>query len=255
VTGLGNDRAGRIWYRALTAYMLSNSNYSAARLATLQAATDLYGAGGTEYRTVDAAWKAVGVDGSDPVPQSPAIMTSALPTGAVGDPVNVQVVAKDPQGDSPITFRATGLPPGVSISPSGLISGTPTVASGYLVDVYAADPAGNVGRRQFEWLIRDVIVVVNPGDQTATVGRAVNVPVTVTYPRAPGFVYSATGLPAGVTINSTSGVITGLPTRPGTTTSTVTVALDGNHVPGTMTFTWTVKPSPRSLPRPPALVG
>jgi Zn-dependent metalloprotease len=62
VSGIGNAKAGAIWYRALTTYMTSRTNYSAARTATLSAATDLYGAGSVEYNTVAAAWSAVSVN-------------------------------------------------------------------------------------------------------------------------------------------------------------------------------------------------
>jgi vibriolysin len=53
--------AAKIWYRALTVYMTSTSNFSAARTATVNAATDLYGA--TAAATVTAAWDAVGAPG------------------------------------------------------------------------------------------------------------------------------------------------------------------------------------------------
>ncbi|HEY3271180.1 MAG TPA: M4 family metallopeptidase, partial [Geothrix sp.] len=61
VTGLGNDKAARIWYRALTVYMTSSTNYAAARTATLSAASDLYGAASAEYASVNRAWLAVNV--------------------------------------------------------------------------------------------------------------------------------------------------------------------------------------------------
>ncbi|MFJ6831678.1 M4 family metallopeptidase [Streptomyces sp. NPDC091209] len=61
VTGIGHDKVGRIWYRALTVYMTSSTNYAGARTATLNAAKDLYGAGSTEYNAVAAAWSAVSV--------------------------------------------------------------------------------------------------------------------------------------------------------------------------------------------------
>ncbi|MGW0609916.1 M4 family metallopeptidase [Streptomyces sp. NPDC002788] len=60
VKGIGRAELGKIWYRALTVYMTSSTDYAAARKATLDAAKDLYG-DGTEYRAVAAAWKAVGV--------------------------------------------------------------------------------------------------------------------------------------------------------------------------------------------------
>ncbi|HJW72945.1 MAG TPA: M4 family metallopeptidase [Geothrix sp.] len=61
ITGIGNDKAGRIWFRALAAYMTSSTNYAGARTATLSAAADLYGAGSVEYNTVNTAWLAVNV--------------------------------------------------------------------------------------------------------------------------------------------------------------------------------------------------
>ncbi|MFD4951707.1 M4 family metallopeptidase [Streptomyces sp. NPDC058451] len=61
VTGIGRDKLGQIWYRALTVYMTSSTKYAGARTATLNAAKDLYGAGSAEYNAVAAAWSAVNV--------------------------------------------------------------------------------------------------------------------------------------------------------------------------------------------------
>jgi Zn-dependent metalloprotease len=60
--GIGRDAAQRIWYRALTVYMTSNTNYAGARAATLTAAADLYGSGSQQYNGVASAWSAVGVN-------------------------------------------------------------------------------------------------------------------------------------------------------------------------------------------------
>lgn len=62
VTGLGRDKAGKIWYRALTVYLTSSSGYADARVATISAANDLYGIGSVEANTVAAAWSAVSVN-------------------------------------------------------------------------------------------------------------------------------------------------------------------------------------------------
>ncbi|WP_432029626.1 M4 family metallopeptidase [Streptomyces sp. 1222.5] len=61
VTGIGRDKALQIWYKALTTYFTSKTDYKAAREGTLKAATDLYGADSTEVKTVAAAWTAVAV--------------------------------------------------------------------------------------------------------------------------------------------------------------------------------------------------
>jgi Zn-dependent metalloprotease len=62
LTGIGRDAASKIWYRALTVYMTSNTDYAAARAATLNAATDLYGIYSSQHSAVALAWHAVGVN-------------------------------------------------------------------------------------------------------------------------------------------------------------------------------------------------
>nr|WP_240096456.1 M4 family metallopeptidase [Thermomonas flagellata] len=62
LTGIGRSAAQQIWYRALTVYMTSGTNYAAARTATLNAAADLYGNGSPQYNAVAAAWSAVNVN-------------------------------------------------------------------------------------------------------------------------------------------------------------------------------------------------
>ncbi|MET9731353.1 M4 family metallopeptidase [Streptomyces sp. NPDC006458] len=62
VTGIGRTKAEQIWYKALTTYFTSSTDYAGARTGTLNAARDLYGANSAEYTAVAAAWKAVNVN-------------------------------------------------------------------------------------------------------------------------------------------------------------------------------------------------
>lgn len=62
MTGIGPDKAARIWYKALTTYMTSNSTFAGARTATLNAASSIYGSGSTEYSRVAQSWTLVGVN-------------------------------------------------------------------------------------------------------------------------------------------------------------------------------------------------
>lgn len=62
VAGIGNDKTGKIFFRTLTQYLTPNSNFSQYRMASVQAATDLYGASSTEVSSVKAAFTAVGVN-------------------------------------------------------------------------------------------------------------------------------------------------------------------------------------------------
>ncbi|MFH9401265.1 M4 family metallopeptidase [Streptomyces sp. NPDC017638] len=61
VKGIGRAKATAIYYRALTRYMVSTTDFHQARTATLKAAKDLYGANSTEYKTVNTSWSAVNV--------------------------------------------------------------------------------------------------------------------------------------------------------------------------------------------------
>ncbi|ONI85007.1 peptidase S8/S53 subtilisin kexin sedolisin [Saccharothrix sp. ALI-22-I] len=79
--------------------------------------------------------------------------------------------------------------------------------------------------------------VVNPGNQTTTVGTAVNLQLTAAGGTAP-YTFSATGLPAGLSI-SAAGVISGTPTTVGSSSVTATVT-DSASATGSATFTWTV---------------
>ncbi len=56
------ERIERVFYRAFTMLMAPNSRFSDARRATIQAATDLFGAGSNERAQVELAWTAVGVN-------------------------------------------------------------------------------------------------------------------------------------------------------------------------------------------------
>ena len=62
LAGIGRAKAERIWYRAVTVYMTSDTNYAGARAATLAAASDLYGGASAERAAVAAAWSAVSVN-------------------------------------------------------------------------------------------------------------------------------------------------------------------------------------------------
>ncbi|HEX4088741.1 MAG TPA: malectin domain-containing carbohydrate-binding protein, partial [Trebonia sp.] len=86
----------------------------------------------------------------------------------------------------------------------------------------------------------NTVTVTNPGTQTSTVGTAASLKVGAS-DSASGqtLTYTASGLPAGLSINASSGLISGTPTTAGTSSVTVT-ATDTTGAKGTATFTWTV---------------
>ena len=90
---------------------------------------------------------------------------------------------------------------------------------------------------------QNTVTVTNPGSQTGTVGAAASLQIHAT-DSASGqtLSYSATGLPAGLTINASTGLISGTPTTSGSNTVTVTVK-DTTGVTGTASFAWNISGS------------
>ncbi|WP_370423484.1 M4 family metallopeptidase [Streptomyces sp. QH1-20] len=72
VAGIGRDKASAIFYRALTRYMVSTTDFHDARTATLKAAEDIHGADSVEHKAVDRAWAAVNVTADNTPSGSPA---------------------------------------------------------------------------------------------------------------------------------------------------------------------------------------
>jgi O-glycosyl hydrolase len=167
-------------------------------------------------------------------------------TGKVGTAASLQIQASDSAAGQTLTYSATGLPAGLSISSStGLISGTPTTAGTSSVTVTATDTTGASGSAAFSWTINpnttgNTVTVTNPGSQSGTVGTAASLQIHAS-DSASGqtLTYSATGLPAGLSISSSTGLISGTPTTAGTSSVTVT-ATDGTGASGSAAFTWTI---------------
>ncbi|WP_174501743.1 putative Ig domain-containing protein, partial [Streptacidiphilus neutrinimicus] len=124
---------------------------------------------------------------------------------------------------------------------SGLISGTPTTAGTFSVSVTATDSTGASGSTSFTWTINsqggtETVSVANPGNQTGTVGTAASLQISGSDSAGKSLTYSATGLPAGLSISS-SGLISGTPTTAGT--FSVTVTASSGTASGSTSFTWT----------------
>ncbi|WAX58670.1 putative Ig domain-containing protein [Jatrophihabitans cynanchi] len=140
----------------------------------------------------------------------------------------------------------TSLPPGLSISSAGAITGKPTTVGTYPVTVKVADSSGTRTKTcSFQWTVNyRPLGVTNPGPQVSTVGAAPSPAVQLLASGGSGqYTWTATGLPAGLSLTS-GGLITGAATTVGTTSVTATVTDTKAGFTQQLTFAWTVAAKP-----------
>ena len=176
--------------------------------------------------------------------RTPTLTQPANQTSPEGSAASVALVASDPDGN-PLTFSATGLPPGLAISTaSGLISGTPTFTSAGTYSITTTVSDGSLSQsRTFSWTVTNTNrapVLVQPANQTSAAGSTVSLQLSASDADGSALTYQATGLPAALTINPSTGLITGTLAANSGGVHIVTVAASDGALAGSRTFTWSV---------------
>jgi GH25 family lysozyme M1 (1,4-beta-N-acetylmuramidase) len=162
----------------------------------------------------------------------------------VNTPASIQIRTLNALAGQTVSYTATGLPTGVTMSSSGLISGTPTATGTYQVTVTPSSSTAVLPASvSFTWQVIGTMTVTSPGNQSTTAGSAVDLQVSAS---ASVPTFTATGLPPGLSISS-SGLISGWPYTPGTYSTTVK-ATDSTGASGSASFTWTVSQAGNSGP-------
>ena len=205
-----------------------------------------------QYEIVDAdgatstAMVLIVVDAVNDAPQVDTVVPDQFHLDGQSVSLDLSNNFSDPEGD-PITFTATGLPPGLSIDPSGIISGTLDTSASqggpYTVTLTADDGNGSV-QEVFTW------VVSNPGPLATDDGFVTNEDTSVSGdvsnndsdPDGDNLVYNQTSNPAnGTVVWNNDGSFTYTPTADFSGTDSFTYeVVDADGATSTATVTITI---------------
>ncbi|MCM3887100.1 putative Ig domain-containing protein [Frankia sp. R82] len=230
--------------------------------ATTQTITGL--TGGTAYTFRVAATNAAGTGPQSAASSvvtingSPSLALPPPPVGGVGAAYTDQFTVTG--GTSPYVWSiSTGsLPPGLSLNAAtGLLSGTPTAAGSYPFTVRVVDASGQAATQNLTVSIASAPTLPFPPPPAGEVGVGYSDQLTVSGGTSP-FVWSvsAGALPAGLTLNAATGLLSGTPTAAGTASFTVRV-VDTLGLSATRAVSLVIAPRPTlAFPPPPvAQVG
>ncbi|MFN2461946.1 MAG: beta strand repeat-containing protein, partial [Candidatus Velthaea sp.] len=199
-----------------------------------------------------------GVSGSYTIAVSaagPTITTATLPVPVITKPYSQTVQASG--GTAPLSFSvaAGALPAGLALNAStGAIGGTPTTAGPYGFTITATDANAATASRAYSGTIAAAPAIATASLPVPVLASAYSQAVQTSAGTAPfAFAISTGALPAGLTLNATTGVISGTPTAAGAYGFTV-AATDANGLAATHAYGGTIVTSlaivTASLPAP-----
>ncbi len=173
--------------------------------------------------------------GDDVCPDARGEDTNTCPTGQVGVPYSITFKLPEGQGCSPgdDVWSVVGgaAPPGLSMSSSGTLSGTPTQAGAFVFDIQMALPDTPSCNGTKDTTQRRMTLTINPeiprlvlGPEStapATTGAPYSLQMTTSIPDAKTFAITGGALPPGLAIDGATGLVAGTPTTSGTYAFTV----------------------------------
>ncbi len=154
----------------------------------------------------------------------PPVLSPTVPGGTISQAYSAALIVAG--GTAPYLFQlASGaLPPGLALAPgTGVISGTPTSIGTFNFSVTVTDSSGLNHTQSYALPILDAFTNSTVTLPSGTVGAAYNATIVTSGGVAPvTFALGPEPLPAGLTLNTSTGAITGTPTTAGTSTFTIT---------------------------------
>jgi hypothetical protein len=151
----------------------------------------------------------------------PQITSAATATARVGTLFSYCITA----ANLPKTFGAASLPGGLTLNAtSGYITGIPTTAGNTTVNITASNTAGTATKSVALVVVPAAPVISSASTSNATLGVSYSHQITAT--NSP-IRYATTSLPSGLTINATTGLISGRPTLAGNHSLTISASNAG----------------------------
>ncbi|HEY8901901.1 MAG TPA: putative Ig domain-containing protein [Chthoniobacterales bacterium] len=169
-----------------------------------------------EYKVQVSATNAAGTRSANVLvriattPAAPIFYSDLSLQGSVGDSFSSYLSASD----SPTSYAASGLPPGITLKTStGELSGTPTAAGTYLAQVQAVNAGGTTtAKLAFVVLEQQTPIISTDTEQIGTVGDSFSCTLSALHTPTS---FTASNLPPGLSLDSAIGKISGTPTQAG----------------------------------------
>lgn len=174
-----------------------------------------------------------------------AIITPSLLAPVLGQSYNQAISTSG--GTSPITFVVSSgaLPTGLALDPNtGAITGTANALGAYSFTITATDSNGITSSQSYSGTVTSSLVITTNSLPTPVLGQSYNQTISTSGGVSPiTFSITSGKLPNGLTLNSNTGAITGIPNTPGTYSFTIMIT-DSNGSTFTKTFSWTIEARP-----------
>ncbi|MCW1925038.1 putative Ig domain-containing protein [Luteolibacter arcticus] len=168
----------------------------------------------------------------EPGAEPPSITSPAFALGAIGGGFYYRIAAT--QGA--YSYAASGLPAGLQIDPAtGVISGSPTEFGTFTIILSAANASGVVQKTVSLTINRPQPAISSGAFPSSALGSDFSYQVTAS--NSPGS-FAVTGLPAGLTLNPATGLITGKPLVAGL--FNITISATNAHGTGSLNAPLTV---------------
>jgi hypothetical protein len=169
------------------------------------------------------------------------INPAPLPNPIIGAPYNQTITASG--GTAPYTYTISGgtLKPGFTLNPTtGVLSGTPTTSGTFTFTVTVTDANGCQASIEYTITCCPLINLAPTSLPDGIAGVPYSQAITATGGASP-YMYTATGLPNGLSLSMNSGLLSGTTAQTGSFTVVVT-AKDANGCTGTRSYTVVIRP-------------